>query len=286
MATGFNPGDVVRVKGDDREMTVEERKSDEQVRCVRFTEVGTPVTNSFDVSKLELVWKGERKPVLFRTGDVVQLPSAGPFEYMTVEQGNQGKIRCLWFSTSGLVARWFAADILWMTRPTDDAIAQVDTGDHVILRSGGPSMTVVQGGAFQVGCLYDSGGPVWFDARTLMIDVIETGEMAALELIAFAQQKGVDLMSICHSSSFLHEERYISFWRKTRVGVIYYSTQGSIKLLPEEFRESASAFYGMWHEAGYFDNLEQTFAFFKAWILDHQEVDELPKRCRSRYGIG
>jgi uncharacterized protein YodC (DUF2158 family) len=285
MVTSFNPGDVVRRKGTDREMTVEE-KGDQQVRCVRFTEDKRPAAEFFDPALLELVWRDKRPAYLFRPGDVVQLPSAGPFESMTVEQGKNGKIRCLWFSTSGLVAHWFRAEILWVTRATDDATAQVDQGDVVWLRSGGPSMTVEQGGTSQVRCVFLGDATVWLDARTLMIDWLEAGQRIAQDLIALARQQGVDLESIYHTAAFSHEKRYISFGEKTRNGVIYYSTQGAIKDLPEEFKASASAFYGMWHEAGYFDNLEQTFAFLKAWILDHQEVDELPQRSRLRYGIG
>lgn len=286
MMTSFRPGDVVRVRGDGGEMTVEAVSDDGHVQCVKITEGGTPVVKSLDAPSLELVWRGERRPILFRPGDVVQLPSAESLEYMTVEQGDKGKIRCLWFGACDLVAHWFAADILWVTKPTDDATAQFDTGDVVMLRSGGPSMTVVQGGISQVHCDVGSGTSLSFDARTLMLDVVMAGEIAANELLTRGRECGVGIESICHSASFLHEGRYISFWRKTRNGVIYYTTQGPIKLLPDEFRESASAFYGMWHETGHFDNLEQTFAFFQAWILDHQEVDELPERQRFRYGIG
>jgi uncharacterized protein YodC (DUF2158 family) len=282
----FLPGNVVRMMGDSVEMTVEATTADEQVLCVRFTEDGRPLLNSFAASAIELLWRGERQAVVFRPGDVVQLPSAGPFEYMTVEQGDKGRIRCVWFSKSGVVAHWFAADILWLTRPTHDATGHVDSGDVVRLRSGGPQMTVERGGTAQVCCVYDSGDPVWLDARTLMIDVMGSQKDPAQELVDFGLQQGLDLSSICHSSSFFSEGRYIWFWRKTRNGVIYYSTQGAVKLLPEEFRDSARAFYGMWHEAGYFENLDNAFEFLKAWILNRQEVDTLPKRSRLRYGIG
>jgi hypothetical protein len=87
-------------------------------------------------------------------------------------------------------------------------------------------------------------------------------------------------------AAFIHAGRYVAFWRKTKDGVIYYSAQGPIEVLPEEFKMSASAFRGMWHEAGFLGDLERAFAFLRAWILDGKEVDELPERGRTRYGIG
>jgi uncharacterized protein YodC (DUF2158 family) len=286
MATTLYPGDVVRSKGDDREMAVEETAASGRVRCVWLRESGPAVGVSFDASALELVWRGERQPVLLRAGDVVQLPILGPLVDMTVEQASEGKIRCLWFNRSGLLAHWFPPETLWIRRATDDPTARLNAGDVVLLRSGGPSMTVEADGTAQVRCVFGSGVPIWLDPRTLSIEPLAALAMTAQELVTFAHQNGVDLAAICHDHSFHHKTRFIYFWRKTRSGVIYYNTQGSVKLLPDEFRESANAFRGMWHEAGYVQGLGRALAFVKAWVLDGREVDELPARCRQRWGIG
>ncbi len=64
-----------------------------------------------------------------------------------------------------------------------------------------------------------------------------------------------------------------------------YSMPGKVVQLPQEFAGSASAFYGMWHEAGTLP--ERAFEFVRAWLLDDTEVDQLPvpEPERRRYGI-
>lgn len=121
-----------------------------------------------------------------------------------------------------------------------------------------------------------------------MSDRLEDTEDAAIALVAFAQQRGVDLAAYCGHSQFLNEAngRYIVLWVKgAGVG---YSMQGKVAELPREFAESASVFYGMWHEAGTLPDLGKAFEFVRAWLLDGTEVDRLPvpERERRRYGIG
>ena len=118
----------------------------------------------------------------------------------------------------------------------------------------------------------------------------EDNEAAATALISFAQQRGVDFARYCGHSQFLNEEngRYIVLWVKRGTAGIGYSMQGKVSVLPREFAESASAFYGMWHEAGTLPDIEHAFEFVRAWLLDGTEVDQLPvfERERRRYGIG
>jgi hypothetical protein len=116
----------------------------------------------------------------------------------------------------------------------------------------------------------------------------DTAEAAATALVAFARQRGIDLARNCGYSQFLNEDngRYIVLWVKNaRVG---YSMQGMVSLLPRAFAESASAFYGMWHEAGALPDIERAFEFVQAWLIEDTEVDRLPvpERERRRYGIG
>jgi hypothetical protein len=106
----------------------------------------------------------------------------------------------------------------------------------------------------------------------------------ARELISLAQQQGVDLASLYNSGTFLHDGRIIWFWRKN--DVIHYSLQGRISVLPQRYKASASAFRGMWDEAGTLTDLETAFEFLKAWLIDSKEVDDLPQRYVRREGIG
>ncbi len=112
----------------------------------------------------------------------------------------------------------------------------------------------------------------------------ESERTIAREFISLAQQQGVDLASMYNSGTFLHASRIIWFWRKN--DVIQYSLQGKIDALPEKYKASASAFRGMWTEAGTLTNLEEAFAFLKSWLIDRKEVDELPQRHVRREGIG
>ena len=104
------------------------------------------------------------------------------------------------------------------------------------------------------------------------------------ELVAFAKQRGVDISPTCYNWAFLKEGRFISLWR--REGNVQYNMQGPIKALPERYKASASAFRGMWHEAGTLADLEQAFELLKAWLIDMKGVDDLPARSMKREGIG
>jgi hypothetical protein len=113
-------------------------------------------------------------------------------------------------------------------------------------------------------------------------------EAAASVFLDFAAKRGVDLAQFHGHSQFLNEKngRYIVLWKKgTGLG---YSMQGKVSLLPREFADSASAFYGMWHESGTLPDLDQAFRFLQAWLIEGIEVDQLPvqERERRRYGIG
>jgi hypothetical protein len=113
---------------------------------------------------------------------------------------------------------------------------------------------------------------------------LESQEATAQELVAFAKQRGVDLSSACHDFAFFNGERFILLWRKE--GKVHYNMQGSIGELPKSYKASASAFRGMWHEAGTLLDLEQAFELLKAWLVEMKGVDDLPKRTMKREGIG
>jgi hypothetical protein len=110
-----------------------------------------------------------------------------------------------------------------------------------------------------------------------------------------AQQQGIDLEPFRKGITFQKDRRWIDLWRKNLLsgtgpeneplGTLHYSMQGSIAVLPNRLKDSASAFQGAWTEVGTFASIEQALAFVKAWLLDSKEVDDLPERCIRRYGI-
>jgi hypothetical protein len=112
-------------------------------------------------------------------------------------------------------------------------------------------------------------------------------EAAAAALLSLAEQQGIDLAKYCVQSTFLNESngRYIHLWMDGTA--VKYAMQGKVSVLPQEFKDSATAFIGMWVEAGTLPDVERAFLFLKAWLLDGAEVDQLPvpERERRRYGI-
>jgi hypothetical protein len=112
---------------------------------------------------------------------------------------------------------------------------------------------------------------------------VESMQATSQELISLAQRQGIDVGSMHNSGTFFHNARIIWFWRKG--GVIHYSLQGKIDVLPQEFKASASAFRGMWDEAGSVANMERALELLNAWLFDRKEVDDLPCRFMRRCGI-
>lgn len=127
------------------------------------------------------------------------------------------------------------------------------------------------------------------------MDPVENFRVTSQELVSFARQQGIDLEPFRKDVAFEKDQRHIFFWRKNELpcsgpaneplGTLHYNMQGAISVVPSRLKESASAFRGAWTEAGTSDNLEQAFALLKAWLLDWEEVDNLPDRCVRRYGI-
>jgi hypothetical protein len=113
---------------------------------------------------------------------------------------------------------------------------------------------------------------------------LESQEATARELVAFAKQRGIDISATCYDWAFLNGGRFIFLWRGE--DKVHYNMQGRIEALPQRYKASASAFRGMWHEAGTLVDLEQAFELLKAWLIDRKEVDDLPERRMRREGIG
>lgn len=127
------------------------------------------------------------------------------------------------------------------------------------------------------------------------MDPVDNFRSTAQELVSFARQQGIDLEPFRKDFAFEKDHRYIDFWRKDELpgtgpaneplGTLHYNMQGAISVLPNKLKDSAGAFRGAWTEAGTFESVAQAFAFLKAWLLDHKEVDDLPGRFVRRYGI-
>ena len=116
------------------------------------------------------------------------------------------------------------------------------------------------------------------------MDEIEDFRDISSDLIAFAQSRGVELEAFRGASGFLNDGRFITCWRQD--GILNYSLQGEVSVLPQEFKESASEFHGVYIEAGVIDSLEQAVQLFAAWLIHRCNADELPKRRIKKRGIG
>ena len=128
------------------------------------------------------------------------------------------------------------------------------------------------------------------------MDPVDNLRAVAQELVSFARQQGFDLEPIRNDCVFQKGKRYMDLWRKDelpwsgkandKIGTLHYNIRGTINLLPNVLKDSASAFHGFWNEGGTFESVEQAFDFLKAWLIDWKDVDCLPNRHVRNYGIG
>jgi hypothetical protein len=127
------------------------------------------------------------------------------------------------------------------------------------------------------------------------MDPLDSERAAAEEIVTLASSRGVDLGPLRNETMFRKDERWVFFWRKDAFpgsgpvgqaeGTLYYNMQGAVGVLPSRLAKSASAFHGLWSEAGSLESVEQALDLLVAWPLDGKEVDELPSRTVRRYGI-
>jgi hypothetical protein len=118
----------------------------------------------------------------------------------------------------------------------------------------------------------------------------------AEEVVSFARDHGVDLERYCRDGLFQKDQRWIFLWRKDELpwsgrtgeeaATLHYNMQGEITRPPPAFQRPSDAFHRAWSEAGTLESVGQAFALMKAWLLDGNEVDELPQRSARRSGIG
>jgi hypothetical protein len=116
------------------------------------------------------------------------------------------------------------------------------------------------------------------------MDVVDSTEMTARELVTYAGQQAVDLEPVLDDIIFQKDGRSVFFWKKD--SSVHYNMQGRVKSLPAGFEGSSGAFRGMWHEVGFVDGVAEAYALLKAWLLDAVEVDDLPPRSVRQHGVG
>ena len=128
------------------------------------------------------------------------------------------------------------------------------------------------------------------------MDQADNQRTTAQELISYAKTQGFDLEPILNDFLFEKNRRSVFFWRKLdrlpcsgrsdeKEGTLRYNMQGAIAVLPDAYKQYASAFQGAWTEAGALEGIDQAFELVKAWLLDGKEVDELPQRLARRAGL-
>jgi hypothetical protein len=128
------------------------------------------------------------------------------------------------------------------------------------------------------------------------MDEVDNEMTTAKEIISYGRTQGFDLEPLLNVSAFKKDRRWVFFWRKLdrlpcsgrhdeKEGTLRYNMQGAIAVLPDAYKQSASAFQGGWTEAGALEGIEKAFELAKAWLLDGKEVDELPQRSIRRSGI-
>jgi hypothetical protein len=129
------------------------------------------------------------------------------------------------------------------------------------------------------------------------MNAIENQRATAQELVFHAVQQGVQLESLRHDSFFMKDQRWVMVWRKVaglpctgaeeeKEGTLHYNLQGTIAVVPGQAQGTTGAFRGAWTEAGTLENFDRALALVKAWLVDQEEIDDLPQRDVSRSGIG
>ena len=120
----------------------------------------------------------------------------------------------------------------------------------------------------------------------------EQPDTLAREMLRLAEQCGVDLAPLyrhtvsagAHTQAWFGTDgRFIHLSRAD--GLVKYYLQGRVTVLPEVFKESASAFRGAYGETGWFRDVGQAVKFLKSWLLEAKEVDGLPLRCLRSFNI-
>jgi len=125
------------------------------------------------------------------------------------------------------------------------------------------------------------------------MDAIENQRSTALEVVTCGRRHGMDLDPWRNDSMFREGRRWIFLWRKINAlpctgpadapeGTLFYNLQGAVGTPPAIVRVSFSRWRGAWSEAGKLESVEAAFRLVKSWIVDGDEVDDLPRRYRSR----
>src|ERR1051326_5281653 len=94
-------GNVVRLRGDAREMIILQIASNDLAQCLWFTGADVTTSDWFASSALDLIDGTSPPEVAFQPGDIVLLAIDGP-PYMTVVKVDKEEVECAWFSKFSL----------------------------------------------------------------------------------------------------------------------------------------------------------------------------------------
>ena len=103
------------------------------------------------------------------------------------------------------------------------------------------------------------------------MDQLDPTQVAARELVAFAERRGIDLSPLWRDWVFRSEDRLIYFWREE--GNYRYTLEGGGRQEPPA--NSSAPYRG---ESGVIGGIDNALQLLSAWLLDWKEVDALPVR--------
>jgi len=109
------------------------------------------------------------------------------------------------------------------------------------------------------------------------MDQLEPCQVAARELLAVAELRGIDLRPLWLDWVFRSEDRTIYFWQEE--GKYHYTLEGEIGQAT-----GTTAYGSFWGESGVIGGIDDAVQLLSAWLLDRKEVGELPMRDTISHG--
>ena len=100
--------------------------------------------------------------------------------------------------------------------------------------------------------------------------------------MALASKHGEEISQFCNEYGvFQHGDRWVEFWMNE--DSVQYHLSGKTSTAPAQIAETRPDFRGIWDETGSLPDLEQAILLLRAWLIDRQEIDDLPDRLVRRW---